>query len=260
MRHKLIIILFLLPLVHHTSGQMTPEKVYDHSLNSTKISGSEYKFYLMDVGNSQCRIYNLDHSLWKTINIALPSDYYLYDIKFVTRDLFNSDDQVELWYTAYNWVASGTDGYYRYISKVINENGSVIANIDNGLYAYIIRTGEENFRFAVYAYDNSFWPGSVKTYIFPIAGTSSATWHAVAKLSDPYPNPSDGLVHLPLFSEKNDAKVQVFTPTGHLILNEETRGQSVLRVDTRGWTPGIYTYRVVTSEGFSGSNKFTVFR
>lgn len=260
MRPKFIVILFLLLVMQNVSGQLTPEKVYDHSLTSTKISGSEYKYYLMDVGNSQCRIYNPDHSLWKTINIALPADYYLNDIKFVSRDLFNNDDYIELWFTAYNWVVSGTDGYYRYISKVINENGTVLANIDNGVYAYIIRAGEENFKLAVYAYDNSFWPGSVKTYIFPIAGTTSATWHVEASLSDPYPNPAGEQIHLPLFSEKNDAKVQVFTPTGHLILNEETRGQTVLSLDVRGWAPGIYTYRIVTSEGFSGSKKFTVFR
>lgn len=260
MRLKLQILLLILPFVQYVSGQMTPEKVYDYSLTSTRISGSEYKYYLMDVDNSQCRIYNPDHSLWKTVNIALPADYYLYDIKFVTRDLFNNDDLVELWYSAYNWVASGTDGYYRYISKVISENGTVLANIDNGVYAYVIRAGEENYRFAVYAYDNSFWPGSVKTYIFPITGTSSATWHAVARLSDPYPNPADGKVNLPLFSEKNDARVQVFSSSGHLILEEAARGQSALRVDTRGWAPGIYTYRVVTTDGFSGSNKFTVYR
>lgn len=260
MRIKLFYLLFLLPWVQNVSGQMFPEKVYDYSLTSTKISGSEYKYYLMDVGNSQCRIYNPDHSLWKTVNIALPADYYLYDIKFVTRDLFNNDDLVELWYSAYSWVASGTDGYYRYISKVINENGTVIASIDNGLYAHIIRTGEDSYRFAVYAHDNSFWPGSVKTYIFPIAGTSSASWHAVAKLSDPYPNPADGQVHLPLFSENNDTKVQVFSPSGHLILEESAVGQSALRVNTRGWAPGIYTYRVVTSDGLSGSHKFTVYR
>lgn len=58
MRLKLQILLLILPFVQYVSGQMTPEKVYDYSLTSTRISGSEYKYYLMDVGNSQCRIYN----------------------------------------------------------------------------------------------------------------------------------------------------------------------------------------------------------
>jgi hypothetical protein len=212
----------------------------------------------MDVVRSECRIYNLDHTLFKTISIPLPADYYLNDIKFVTQNLFNSDNNIELWYSAYNWVPVGNEGYYRYISRVIDETGKELASIPNGVYAYIIRSGEEQYKMSVYAYDNSFWPGSVKTHIFSIPGTQTAVHHAVARLSDPYPNPSIGEVNLPLPAGDNWVNLQIFSISGQLIMDTKLTGQSVFRLDTFGWTPGTYTYRFAGSNVVSENKKFIV--
>ncbi len=130
-------------------AQLTLEHVYDHSLTSTKINATEYRYYLMDVANSQCRIYGTDHSLLKTITISLPADYYLQDIKFVTGNLFNNDASLELWYSAYNWVPVGDSGYYRYVSKVISEQGAVLADIPNGAVAYVIPAGDEVYKLVI---------------------------------------------------------------------------------------------------------------
>lgn len=86
----LYLLLFLLSTGLSSTAQVTLEKSYDHSLSVTKINQSEYKYFLMDVGSGQCRIYNLDHSLWKTINIALPANYYLFDINSLSVNLFVS--------------------------------------------------------------------------------------------------------------------------------------------------------------------------
>ena len=140
MKARLFLTLLLIITVNFASAQFALEKTYDFSLTASKINETEYKYYLMDVAKSECRIYNLDHSLWKTISISLPADYYLYDIKFVTQKLFNTDSNIELWYSAYNWVPVGNDGYYRYISKVIDEKGNALATIDNGAIAYLAKT------------------------------------------------------------------------------------------------------------------------
>lgn len=240
------------------SAQFALEKVYDHSLASTRINASEYKYFLMDVAKSECRIYNLDHTLFKTISISLPTDYYLNDIKFVTQNLFNSDSNIELWFSAYNWVPVGSDGYYRYISRVIDETGKELTSIPNGVYAYIIRSGEEQYKMAVYAYDNSFWPGSVKTHIFSIPGTQTAAHYALAKLADPFPNPTGGVINLPLPAGENSGKLQVFSVTGHLITETILTGQPVFRLNASGWAPGTYTYRIVGNSTVSEVKKFIV--
>ena len=50
------------------SGQLTLEQTYNYSVGVVKLETFGYKYFLMDVPNSQCRIYNMDHSLFKSIN------------------------------------------------------------------------------------------------------------------------------------------------------------------------------------------------
>jgi hypothetical protein len=241
------------------AAQVIPDRVYDHSLTTTRINATDYKYYLMDVGRSECRIYNLDHSLWKTISIKLPANYYLSDVKFVTQNLFNTDGNVELWYSAYNWVSTGTDtGYYRYESKVIDEQGKVLASVDNGSYAYIIQTGETRFSLLVYAYDNSFWPGSVKTHLFSIPSTPTTIYHVASLLEDPYPNPASQVIHLPLGAANSTGSLQVFSLTGQMVTQLQLNGQSVIQLNTAGWTPGTYTYRIQGVDGLSEAKKFSI--
>jgi hypothetical protein len=227
-------------------SQVALEKVYNFSLTSTRINQTEYKYYLMDIPLSQCRIYNMDHSLWKTIPITLPSNYYLFDIKFVTQNLFNSDAAVELWYSAYEWVASGSSGgYYRYISKIIGENGNILASIPGGAYAYIIQAGPEKFKLAVYAYDNAVSPGSVQTYLFSLPDATSASQFVTAATEEPYPNPSSAYIRLPLPEGSADRTVKVISASGQLVFEKRTGREPEILLNTKDWAPGLYSGRIV---------------
>jgi hypothetical protein len=263
-RHSRIRAVFLLVLITKwitlpAEAQISLEQVYNNSLTSTKINQTEYKYYLMDVTKSECRIYNMDHSLWKTISVKLPLNYYLYDIKFVTQNLFNSDNAVEFWYSAYEWVSTGTaTGYYRYISKIIDENGTEVASVTGGAVAYIIQTGDKIYKLAVYAYDNSISPGTVKTYIYSIPGQSTAAFHVVAITADPYPNPASGYINLPVSGNFTEGTLQVFSINGQLITEKKLSGVSSYRLMTSGWTPGIYTYRMTKNGITSQPNPFVV--
>jgi hypothetical protein len=227
-------------------SQVALEKVYNYSLTSTRINQTEYKYFLMDIPLSQCRIYNMDHSLWKTIPITLPSNYYLFDIKFVTQNLFNSDAAVELWYSGYEWVASGSSGgYYRYVSKIISENGNVLASIPGGAYAYIIQTGTEKFKLAVYAYDNAVPPGTVQTYLFSLPDATSASHFVTAAIEDPYPNPASAYIRLPLPEGSAARTVQVISAGGQLVFEKSAGRESEILLNTMDWAPGLYSGRIV---------------
>ena len=232
---KLFFLLTVLLLGQKLQAQFALERTYDHSLTTTRIHATEYKYYLMDVTKSECRIYHLDHTLWKTIPISLPSGYFLNDVKFVTQNLFNSDSDVELWYSAYNWVTVGIDGYYRYISRVITEKGVTLATIENGAYAYIIPAGENLYKMTVYSYDNSFWPGSVKTSVFSLPGTATAAFHAVSRLDDPYPNPAGTYINLPLSDIHQSGTLEIYSMSGQLITEIALTGQPLVQLHTSGW-------------------------
>lgn len=258
MKNKIFTLFVLFMAFQTAKSQLTLEQTYNHSLTATRINETDYKYYLMDVGKSECRIYNPDHTLWKTIPISLPKDYYLYDIKFVTQNLFNTDSNIELWYSAYNWVTAGSDGYYRYVSKVIGETGQTLANIENGVYAYLIKTGDNAYKLSVYAYDNSFWPGAVKTYIYAVPGTATAALQTKSARLDPYPNPAGESIVLPFDVEPVSGTLQVFSLSGQLKVEQQIFNQPFYRLNTNGWLPGVYLYRFVGPQGVSEPKKFVV--
>jgi hypothetical protein len=260
MRNRLYCILFGLFAAVPGLAQFSFEKVYDYSLTATKINQTDYKYYLMDVLKSECRIYTTDHTLWKTIPVSLPSGYYLNDVKFVSENLFNTDAAVELWYSAYEWVTTGTStGYYRYISKVITEKGAELASIPGGAYAYIVQTGTDVYKLTVYAYDNSVSPYTVKTYLYALPNPSSASNFVTYLPGDPFPNPAGDFINLPLNEQDGKSIVQVFAVSGQKMTETYTNGLPVFHLNTKGWSPGVYTYRLV-KDGYSSKMKQFVVR
>jgi hypothetical protein len=258
MRIKILLSVTFLLATLFCHAQLIQDKVYNYSLSSTKINQTEYKYFLMDVVASQCRIYNPDHTLWKTISISLPANYYLFDVKFVTQYLFNSDASVELWYSSYEWVSTGTStGYYRYMSKVISESGTVLATITGGAYAYVIQAGTDAYKLAVYAYDNSGTISTVQTYIFSLPNSSAAAEFVSAHLEDPYPNPASEFINLPVNGGKNGL-LQVFTQSGQKISESNVQSGPVFRLNTGSWSPGVYSYRIVSHGIPSEAKQFII--
>jgi hypothetical protein len=116
MKPNLFIATFLL-VSFALQAQVTLDKKYNFSTAVVSFETLGYKYFLMDVPNAQCRIYNADHSLFKTINCNVPSGYFLYDIKFLSEKLFDSDSGIELLCTFSKYYS--TQNYYEYNSKII---------------------------------------------------------------------------------------------------------------------------------------------
>ena len=146
MRKNLSTVLLVFCSVLYVSGQIQLEHTYNYSANVTKINDTDYKYFLMDVEQNQCRIYNTDFTLFKTIVLDVPSGSYLYDIRFVSQTLFNLDNNIEILYTYYTWIITNEttqEGYYEYYSKVINEQGTDLLNAPGVLYSYVKNTGQD---------------------------------------------------------------------------------------------------------------------
>ena len=190
---KTLAILPLFFALFSTIGaQVTLEKTYDYSATVVKFETLGYKYYLMDVPSAQCRIYNTDHSLYKTINCFVPSGCYLYDIKFLSENLFDSDAGIELLYT---WYRYNTDSaYYNYDSRIINEDGSELVYIQGALYNYINKTGDETYKLFSYCYDFSGFPEVIWTNIYSLPGKPVVNVALLEKgaefLLNAYPNPA----------------------------------------------------------------------
>jgi hypothetical protein len=123
----LVLIMAIMAQSVFLAGQITLESTYNHSGTFTNLAQSGYKFYVMDVVANQCRIYNVNHTIWKTINLPVPTDNYLYDIRYISENLFTTDNSLCLAYIYYSY--NTTNQYYTYTTKVIRENGTELLSI-----------------------------------------------------------------------------------------------------------------------------------
>jgi len=262
---KKSILLFVFALAYFFSqAQVTLDHTYNYSTTVVKFETLGYKYYLMDVPRAECRIYNMDHSLYKTISCAVPSGCYLFDIKFLSEKTFDSDAGIELLYSYYKYY-SGSD-YYDYDTKIINEDGSQIVFIDGALYNYINKTGEDEYKLFSYCYNFSTFPEVIWTNIYSLPGAPVLNASVLKSTEDwslnAYPNPGSETVKV-AYSLPNN----VFSATLHLVdhsgrpINQFTvdRYSDHLDLNVSTLASGVYMY-FIESEGQKSSAQKLVVR
>ena len=243
---SLILLFTLLNFVG--KAQITLEHTYsDISANVCFLETEGYKYYSMDVPNKQCRLYNQDHSLWKTINISTPTSNYLYDIKYISQHLFNSDDLIELLVVLYEYIpTSATDGYYIYTTRVINENDNDLVNIPGGGYNSILKV-DANYKLLSYVYDFSEIIYLVTTKVYSIPGSPvSVPVLENPMISDPaFPNPTSDVINIPfqLPAQTKDCILFISDMNGRVILKQKLdTEQNPLKLNTSAFSKGSYLY------------------
>lgn len=198
---KLLFLLFaFLQIPVFVFSQIQLEQTYSHSGTFTKLSNSGFKFYIMDVGQNQCRIYNTDHTLWKTINLSVPTNQYLYDIQYVSENLFTLDNSICLVYTYYAY--DETNLYYTYTTRVIKENGTLLREIPGCQYYYVTDIEQSGSEFVTYSYDYSIFPYTIETAVFTIPGelvvTIQPSLSTTGQFMNLAPNPATDFITISL--------------------------------------------------------------
>jgi hypothetical protein len=264
MKRLAFLITILVFLASGSSAQITLEHTYAGvSAAYIHLPVAGYKYYVMDVANKQCRLYNNDHSLWKTINLSIPANYYLCDIQYVTEDLFNTDNLIEMLYVSCNYNTSLA--YYTYDTRIINENGTTLFSMPGAGYSYIY-PAETGSKLLVWFYDFSVFPETVNTMVYSIPGqvyTAMADDIENSDISQPgaYPNPAYGEVNIPYALPANvmQAELKLYTMNGTLVKSYTIDHTfNSIQVKTSELPAGLYVYRI-DSDGYkSEAFKFLV--
>ena len=247
-----VLLIFVLSgfLSYPAKAQIVLEKTYPYSGTITQLEKLGTKFYLMDVPAEECRIYNMDYSLYKTIKLNVPNDRYLYDIQFVTQNLFDSDDGVELLYVYSQYVQTATSYYYIYTTRIADENGSVLLDVPGGSWSDIKNAGTSGSKLMIWVTDYSVYPYPVETRIYSLPGqvmsaeTEAAPDAAAGRL---YPNPTTGLVQAQPsgFGLTDKAEWVILDSAGKLIARMPA-GETGKPIDLKsmGLVAGIYYIRM----------------
>lgn len=261
---SLIITALVFPLL--LQGQPVLEHIYTVSANICRMENTGEVYYTMDVVSKECRIYKMDHSLYKTIPLPTPEGYYLYNVQFVSENLFNGDNLVELFYT-YSMYVPTTDSYfYTYESRLINENGNVLLSIPGAGYSSVLETENEGGKFLVYIYDYSVIPYRTQTqvYALPEPATKSETWYPSSYLmNDPFPNPAASVIHIPvqLPPGMHSGSLELFDLSGRRVISYPvTASMEQIALPTHQLSPGTYMYHLESGEVRSPSKKIVIAR
>ena len=232
------------------------QPVHEHTFSeSATIAYLEHLgevFYSMDVVHKQCLIYDMDHTLLKSIPLPTPEGYYLADIQFVSENLFNEDDLVEFVYIYSKYVPTTLSYYYTFEAKLINENGDVLLTLPGVGFTDVIQTSSQEFKFLAYEYNYSVIPYLTRTLVYSLpGGTTKVTSRAMAPsgIGNAYPNPASNQVHIPVHLPEGSGP-------GTLILTD-LQGRNVwtcpvsistgqVLVPGRNLSPGTYLYHVRT--------------
>jgi len=245
-------------------SQPVLENVYSNSGNLCALETCGDKYYIMDIINKQCKIYNMDHSVYKTINLTVPENYWLYNIQFVSQHLFNQDDLVELVYTSSQYIPTETSYYYLYESRLINENGTELLNVPGAGYTEIIQTAASGSKFLVYTYDYSVFPASYQTRVYslpelPLKSENISDQSYILGL--PFPNPSAGNMSLPVNLPEGleSGTFRLFDSMGKLLQTIPVDRQAhTLQMPPGKLTPGAYYYNIESGNFRSGTNKIII--
>ncbi|MFA6128720.1 MAG: T9SS type A sorting domain-containing protein [Bacteroidales bacterium] len=236
------------------SQQSVAQAVFEHSFaysgTITKLEKEGPKFYLMDVTAAECRIYNMDYSLFKTIKLKVPTDRYLYDIQFVTQHLFNGDDQVELLYVFYQYVQTTTSYYYIYTTRIADENGTVLLDLPGGSWSDIKNIEGSGSRLMTWITDYSVYPYPVETRIYRLPGQlAGAETEPLPDLSDSkvFPNPTSGPVgiHPAGFLANDKAEWVILDSAGKFVARVPVNDPGkTIDLKSLGLVNGIYMVRL----------------
>jgi len=240
------------------------ENTYSESAAICQLESAGEAYYTMDVINKQCHIYTLDHTLFKTIPIPTPADYYLTDIQYVSEKLFNGDNLIELVYSYTKYVPTTTSYYYTYETRLINENGTVLLTFPGAGYTEVVETAQQGKKFLVYEYNYAVIPYQTSTHVYslPESATKSAddTYSPIG-LGQAFPNPANEHVSIPVVlpSGVTRGTLELFDLNGRkLKTHPVSQTRQNIQITTSDLMPGTYLYHVESNQVRSSSKKLVI--
>ncbi|NOX46958.1 MAG: T9SS type A sorting domain-containing protein [Chlorobi bacterium] len=263
---QVLFALLALMIVVQSRAQIEWENSYEGTVYQTKTAVKGDIYYSIDSYNNKCVLYNSDHSIWKTIDINIPEDNYIYEIKYVSQHLFNSDDLVELLvvYSEYKYT-NDTIGYYEFTTMIVNETDGELLSVLGGANPYVFNNGGSSSKLMIYIYDYSLQLYPLQTQVYHLPGVQLAVNDLEDPggfpLKNPFPNPSRSEITIPY-------NLSAGEESGYLVIADNTgktidkyfvgQKEDQLKINISSLKSGIYLYWIESPNRKSATRKFIV--
>jgi len=234
--------------------------VLEHSYSTNwqmevvNIEGDGYKYLGVDTTTKDIKIYNTDHSLWKTINTSIPQDATISSANsYASKYLFNADNKIEVLVSFYTLSPTIV-----YTATLYNEDGVVLNTFNNTALCNIANV---NGNWKLLARNGSF-PPYTDVYTLPGQWTGvSVLGKATPDASNIFPNPVENTATImySLPAGVHQGTLSVYNGAGTLIRTYNVTSQFNSIMISKGELPaGIYVYDITTSTGRQAGQKFVV--
>ncbi len=253
---KIKFIISALMISGSINAQITLEHTYSGNSNNSQIgfvnlSISGDKYVINDASLNQIKLYNTNHSLWKTITIPSLPNTIGYYYQNISENLFNTDNQVECLIV---YQGSSIPGYQ---VAVINENGTIIFSKQGAAFGGINKTTNNNFKLILNDMVNN------DKLVYSLPGTSSnlglQNGDDIGQIGVSFPNPTNQLITLPynLNGLNSTAVLTIYNIQGNIIesFNVDNSFDSIL-LDLSNYSSGTYRYNITVNGVESSSNSF----
>lgn len=231
-------------------GQITLEKTYPSENLQVYTNSTETYYYSVGEDLTTIKIYNVDHTLKKQFSPAIPTNYKLivsnYDNFILTKNIFNSDDLLEIVVIFRNWNTETSS--YADIIRIYNEDGIIVKDFGDGYYM------EDLFNFHVF-HDNTTGKNKLRlskgtyinqtTEIYNLNTTSLATKEIQSKNKlSAFPIPTNKILNV--INPKNGVnKIEVYDASGKIVMNKNFgSSENTISLDVENLSKGIYVYKV----------------
>ena len=238
MKKNLFSLLLSTIITSYAFGQITLEKTYSSENLQVYTNSTETFYYSVGQNLSTIKIYNADYTLKKQFTLASPVDISSYDNFILSKNIFNTDNLLE--------IVTTSENYLNYSIKIYNEDGILVKDFGTG-YQF-----EDEFDFHVYYDSNSnknklrlFKSSSNSTEIYNLSTNSLTTKEITDKNKlTAFPIPTNKILNIVNPNNGNNS-LQVYDENGKIVINKVfTNSEKTISLDVEFLPKGIYIYKI----------------
>ncbi len=265
-KNVLMLLLVLFSLFSYS--QIVFENKYNYgNVEFKMLENYGIKYYFVDEDNHEINLYNLDHSLFRSVSIVIDSTE-IYSISYFSESLFNTDSKFE--YVKTTCVTS----HLCYL-RVYNEDQELLLSLDSLRLSWsssslgaIVNTSEGT-KMRLKHYDESNYiyslPGHLACYDCDVIIENIGEIQSSNKtsLSEPFPNPSIDYVRInyQLLEHEKKGELILYDINGiELKRYQVDKTFDHLMISTQDLPVGTYFYNLHTSRGISRGKKLIVIK
>ena len=238
MKKNLFSLLLSTIITSYAFGQITLEKTYSSENLQVYTNSTETFYYSVGQNLSTIKIYNADYTLKKQFTLASPVDISSYDNFILSKNIFNTDNLLE--------IVTISGNYPNYSIKIYNEDGVLVKDFGTG-YQF-----EDEFDFHVYYDTNSnknklrlFKSSSNSTEIYNLSTNSLTTKEITDKNKlTAFPIPTNKILNIVNPNNGNNS-LQVYDENGKIVINKLfTNSEKTISLDVEFLPNGLYLYKI----------------